>query len=115
MLVQLGPIHAGGIIAGESIQTCGVHYNSVLNDKLEGAFRGQLFRLPSRERRPGNSSKIEMNPTGLHALNAFPAAIPTLATLLVEAEEIRNCTLSGWDLRPADLCPGNSGRPRKPH
>ena len=35
------------------------------------------------------------------AANAFPAAIPALEALLVEAEEIRNCTLSAWDLRSA--------------
>jgi hypothetical protein len=33
----------------------------------------------------------------------FPAAIPVLEALLVEAGEVRNYTLSGWDLRPADL------------
>jgi hypothetical protein len=48
------------------------------------------------------------------AANAFPAAIPALEALLVEAREIRNSTLSGWDLCPADLCPGSSDRPRKP-
>jgi hypothetical protein len=35
------------------------------------------------------------------AANAFPAAIPALEALLAETEEIRNCTLSGWDLPPA--------------
>jgi hypothetical protein len=48
------------------------------------------------------------------AANAFSAAIPALEALLAAAEEIRNCTLSGWDLCPADLCPGSSDRPRKP-
>jgi hypothetical protein len=47
------------------------HYDSSLNDKLEEAFRGRLSRLPSREQRPGNSSKIAMNPTGLHALKTL--------------------------------------------
>jgi hypothetical protein len=35
-------------------------WSSLRNDRLEEAFRGPLSRLPSRERRPGNSSKIAM-------------------------------------------------------
>jgi hypothetical protein len=48
------------------------------------------------------------------AANAFPAAIPALEALLVEVGEVRNGTLSGWDLRPSGPVPGSSARPTKP-